>query len=183
MAQTPQAGTGDSVSWLRRSWCSTLFNCDSYFPMRHFCTGKNDDRRNSSLLTVSIYGLSKELQLPTSLAKTWILSESFWNKWHKVNRQDQASGRRWDYLEEEPVRDNEELGQEIISRWEATPVTLSRRAQLAERQSFRHRWFHSGSARVLHYSSRAWVHKHDQENKAISSSPFPWLHDHTNSRM
>jgi len=33
MAQTPQAGTGDSVSQFRRSRCSTLFNCNSYFPV------------------------------------------------------------------------------------------------------------------------------------------------------
>jgi len=30
-----------------------------------------------SVSTVSIYGHSKELQLPTSLAKTWILNELF----------------------------------------------------------------------------------------------------------
>jgi len=81
---------------------------------------------------------------------------------------------------------NEVLRQEIVSRWEATQhqiaVTLSRRAELAERQSFHHRWFHSGSARVLHYSLMAWVRKHDQESKATSSSPFPWSHDHTYSR-
>jgi len=38
MAQTPQAGTGDSVSRFRHSRCSTLFNYNSYFPMgRQFC--------------------------------------------------------------------------------------------------------------------------------------------------
>jgi len=47
-----------------------------------------------TVLTVRIYGHSKELQLPTSLTKTWILNESFWNKWHKVNTQEEASGRR-----------------------------------------------------------------------------------------
>jgi len=55
-----------------------------------------DDRRNfwyrAAVLTVGIYGHSKELQLSTSLAKTWILNESFWNKWHKVNTQEKASG-------------------------------------------------------------------------------------------
>jgi len=44
------------------------------------------------VLIVSIYGHSKELQLLTSLAKTWILNESFWNKLHKVNTQEKASG-------------------------------------------------------------------------------------------
>jgi hypothetical protein len=56
-----------------------------------------------TVLTVSIYGHSKELQLPTSLSKTCILNEYFWNKWHKVNTQEEASGQRWVYLEEEPV--------------------------------------------------------------------------------
>jgi len=56
-----------------------------------------------SVLTVSIYGHSKELQLPTSLAKTWILNKSIWNKWHKAKTQEDASGLRWVYLEEEPV--------------------------------------------------------------------------------
>jgi len=56
-----------------------------------------------TMLAVSIYVHRKELQLPTSLAKTWILNESFWNKWHKLNTQEEASGRRWVYLEEEPV--------------------------------------------------------------------------------
>jgi len=46
-----------------------------------------------TVLSVSICGHSKELQLPTSLAKTRILSESFWNKRHKVNTQEEASGR------------------------------------------------------------------------------------------
>ena len=46
-----------------------------------------------TMLTVSIYGHSKQLQLQTSLDKTWILSESFWKKWHKVNTQEKASGR------------------------------------------------------------------------------------------
>jgi len=47
-----------------------------------------------TVLIVSIYGHSKELQLPTSLAKTWILNESFWNKLHKVNTEEKDSGRR-----------------------------------------------------------------------------------------
>jgi len=33
MAQTPQAGTGDSVSRYRRYHCSNVINYDSYFPM------------------------------------------------------------------------------------------------------------------------------------------------------
>jgi len=38
MAQTPQAGTGDSVSRFRRSRCSTLFNYYSYFTLiGQFC--------------------------------------------------------------------------------------------------------------------------------------------------
>jgi len=45
-----------------------------------------------TVLTVSIYRHIKELQLPTSLAKTWILNESFWNKWHKVNAQEEVLG-------------------------------------------------------------------------------------------
>jgi len=68
-----------------------------------------------TVLTVSIYGHSKELQLSTSLAKTWFLNKSFWNKWHKVKTQDEASGRRWVYLEGEPVWGNEVLRQEIAS--------------------------------------------------------------------
>jgi len=66
-----------------------------------------------TVLTVNIYGHSKELQLSTSLAKTWILNESFWNTWHKINTQEKASGRRWVCLEEEPVWGNEVLRQEI----------------------------------------------------------------------
>ena len=41
------------------------------------------------------------------------LNESFWNKLHKINTQEEASGRWWVYLEEEPVWGNEELRQEI----------------------------------------------------------------------
>jgi len=42
------------------------------------CTRENDDHEIlGTALTVSIYGHSKELQLPTSLAKTWILNELF----------------------------------------------------------------------------------------------------------
>jgi len=38
MAQPPQAGTGDSVSWFRRYCCSTVINYDSYFLVgEHFC--------------------------------------------------------------------------------------------------------------------------------------------------
>jgi len=38
MAQTPQAGTGDSVSRFRRYHCSTVMNFDSYFPVgEQFC--------------------------------------------------------------------------------------------------------------------------------------------------
>ena len=66
-----------------------------------------------SVSTVSIYGHSKELQLPTSLAKTWILNELFWNKWQKANTQEEASGWRWVCLEEGPVWGNEVLRQEI----------------------------------------------------------------------
>jgi len=66
-----------------------------------------------TVLTVSIYGHSKELQSPTSLSKTCILNEYFWNKWHKVNTQEEASDQRWVYLEEEPVWGNEVLRQEI----------------------------------------------------------------------
>jgi len=56
---------------------------------------KTDDILGT-VLTVGIYGHSKELQLPTSLAKTWILNELFWNKWHEVvNTQEEDSGRRW----------------------------------------------------------------------------------------
>jgi len=43
------------------------------------------------------------------------LNESFWNKWHKVNTQEKASGRRWVYLEEELVWGNEVLRQEIAA--------------------------------------------------------------------
>jgi len=99
------------------------------------------DETLGTVLTVSIYGHSKELQLPTSLVKTWNLNESFWNKWHEVNTQEEASGRRWVYLEEEPVWSNEILSQEIAE--EATQqqitITLPRRAELVERQSFHHR--------------------------------------------
>jgi len=56
-----------------------------------------------TMLAVSIYGHREELHLPTSLAKTWILNESFWNKWHKLNTQEEASGRRWVYLLKEPI--------------------------------------------------------------------------------
>ena len=73
------------------------------------------DEMLGTVLTVSIYKHSKELQLPTSLVKTWILNESFWNKWHKVNTQEEASGRQWVYLEEEPVWGNEVLSQEIAA--------------------------------------------------------------------
>ena len=34
IAQTPQAGTGDSVSRFLRYHCSTVINYDSYFPVR-----------------------------------------------------------------------------------------------------------------------------------------------------
>jgi len=38
MAQTPQAGTGDSVSRFRRYYCSTVINYDSYFLVgEQFC--------------------------------------------------------------------------------------------------------------------------------------------------
>jgi len=38
MAQTPQAGTGDSVSRFRGYHCSTVINYDSYFPVgEQFC--------------------------------------------------------------------------------------------------------------------------------------------------
>ena len=38
MAQTPQAGTGDSVSRFRRYHCSTVINYDSYFLVgEQFC--------------------------------------------------------------------------------------------------------------------------------------------------
>jgi len=78
--------------------------------------GKNDIRRNSWYrANVSIYGHSKELQLPTPLAKTWILNESFGNKWHKVNTQEEASLRWWVYLEEEPVWGNKVLSPEITA--------------------------------------------------------------------
>ena len=33
MAQTPQVGTGDSVSRFRRCHCSTVINYDNYFPV------------------------------------------------------------------------------------------------------------------------------------------------------
>jgi len=37
MAQTPQADIGDSVSRFRRYHCSTVINCDSYFPVGEQC--------------------------------------------------------------------------------------------------------------------------------------------------
>jgi len=37
------------------------------------------------VLTVSTYRHSMEFQLPTSLSRTWILNQLFWNKWHEVN--------------------------------------------------------------------------------------------------
>ena len=68
-----------------------------------------------TVLTVSIYGNSKELQFLTSLAKTWILNKLFWNKWHKSNTQERNSGRRWGYLEKALVWGNEVLRQEIAA--------------------------------------------------------------------
>jgi len=65
-----------------------------------------------TLLIVSIYGHSKELQLRISLAKTWILNELFRNKWHKVSTQEKASCSRWVYP---PVWGNEVLRQEIAA--------------------------------------------------------------------
>jgi len=50
------------------------------------------DENLGTVLTVSIYGHNKEVQLPTSLAKTWILNESFWKKWNKGNTQEETSG-------------------------------------------------------------------------------------------
>jgi len=103
------------------------------------------DKILGTVLTVSIYGHSKKLQLPASLAKTWILDESFWNKWNKVNTQEKVSGRRWVYLEEEPVRGNEVPSQEIEAnvdkrqRNKKITIALPRKAELVERQSFHHR--------------------------------------------
>jgi len=68
-----------------------------------------------TLPTVSIYGHSKKLQLPTSLAKTWILNESFWNKWHKANTREEVLVQRWVYLEEEPVWGNEVLREDMAA--------------------------------------------------------------------
>jgi len=114
-----------------------------------------------TVLTVSIYGHSKELQLPTSLAKTWILNESFWNKYHKVNTEEKALGRRWVYLEEKPVWGNAVLREEIaafLDERQRNNKSLS--LYLEELSSLNSNLFtaddfHSGSGRVLQYSSRA----------------------------
>jgi len=76
---------------------------------------KMTDEIFGNLLTVSIYGHSKELQLRTSLTKTWILNVSLWNKWHKANTGEEASGQRWVYLVEEPVWGNQVLRQEMTA--------------------------------------------------------------------
>jgi len=54
----------------------------------------------------NIHEGSRQLHLPTSLAKTWILNENFWNKWQEANSLEEFSGRQWIYREEEPVWDN-----------------------------------------------------------------------------
>jgi len=55
MAQTPQAGTDNSVSRFRRYHCSTVINSDSYFPVgEQFCI--------RLLLTTQILGLLQNIQ-------------------------------------------------------------------------------------------------------------------------
>ena len=119
----------DRLVEVGQSWMARAEKVDGFVLEKVGLSHQGTDRRTSrdilatekmmtdailgTVSTVSIYGHSKELQLPTSLDKTWILIESFWNQWHKVCTQEKALGRRWIYLEEKPVWGNEVLSQEI----------------------------------------------------------------------
>jgi len=79
----------------------------------HSCTGKNYDQRNFWYRANCQHLWAQQGFAITNITR--ILNELFWNEWHKVNTQEGASGRRWVYLEEEPVWGNEVLREEIAA--------------------------------------------------------------------
>ena len=90
----------------------------------------------------------------------------------------QASGRRWVYLEGEPVWGNEVLRQEIASfpdqrqrNNKSLSLSLEELSSLNSNH-FTTNDFYSGWGRGLHYSPRACLRTRDQESKATSFFHF-----------
>ena len=94
MAQTPQAGTGDSVSRFRRYHCSTVINYDSYFLVgEQFCFLRVDlNPRISKICAswMSVWNISANYVLvPLKFNLNW----NIWNPFLKTSPLD-FSGQR-----------------------------------------------------------------------------------------